>query len=78
MFNLLKKTDFKACLGVRCIGGGGHKIFVVEIRGVTILLMLTSYKFGTPLLKKMIGPPWPSSKSMSNQKKKKKKNQTPA
>ena len=35
-FILFKKTDFNtilACLGGRCIGDGGHKIFVAEMPG---------------------------------------------
>ena len=59
VFIFFKKTDFNtilACLGVMCIGGGGHKNFVAEIAGVAILLMPTFCKFGTPLPKKMKAP----------------------
>ena len=54
---LFKKADFNTilvCFGVRCIGGGdgGHKFFVAEIRGVTILLTPTFCKFGTPFRRK--------------------------
>ena len=36
MFILFKKTDFNpifSLLGVRCIGGGGCKIFIAKIGG---------------------------------------------
>ena len=60
-FILFKKTYFNtilACLGVRCMGGGGrgHKIVVAEIGGIAILLTPTVGKFGTPLPKKLIAP----------------------
>ena len=51
VFILFTKTDFNtilACLGVRCIGDGGHKMFVAKIGGVAVLLMPTFCKFGTP------------------------------
>ena len=58
VFILFKKTDFNtilACLGVRCVGGGGHNIFLPKW-GVAILLMPTFCEFGTPLQKKLIAP----------------------
>ena len=57
---LFKKTDFNTILA--CLGGkvypwlGGHKIFVAEIGGVAVLLMLTFCKFGTPLPNKTPAP----------------------
>ena len=57
VFILFKKTDFNtilACLGLSVMGG--HKIFVAEIVGVTVLLTPTFCKFGTPLPKKMPTP----------------------